>query len=306
MKRATILLTWCWLLAFGCQQPLPDRSNEGGLEVSLQDLFERKVDRVPLISAHRGGPYPGYPENCIETFEYVISQVPVLIECDVARAGDGTLVLMHDETLDRTTTGSGKVSGYTRDQLKELQLVDNQGRKTSYKIPTLRETLKWSKDKAILTVDIKRSVPFEEVVNMIEEEGAQGHVVLITYTIGAAIKLHRLNPELLLSVTIRNSEEFDRLKQSGISLNKVIAFAGTSEPLISHYDELHEAAIFCILGTLGNLDRRAQARGDHIYQDFVNRGADIIATDRPLEVGAELAKVYDLTTPYKKELVSSH
>ena len=43
------------------------------------------------MSAHRGGPYPGYPENAIETFEYIASQIPTVIECDIAMTKDSVL-----------------------------------------------------------------------------------------------------------------------------------------------------------------------------------------------------------------------
>ncbi len=270
------------------------------IEVSAAQLFEWSADRIPLISAHRGGSYPGYPENCLETFDYIANKYPVLIECDVARAADGTLILMHDETLDRTTTGQGKVSSYDWAQLRELRLKDDQSKTTSFSIPKLHEVLEWSQGRAMLSLDIKRSVAFEDVVDMVEHYEAQDRVVLITYTLGAAQKLHRLNKQLMLSVTVRNLEEFERLKASGIPLSRVMAFTGTSEPSLELYRALHEAGIYSILGTLGNLDRRAKARGDQIYLDFVERGADILATDRPLEVGEVLSSKYPLQEVFQK------
>lgn len=270
----------------------------------LKETFHRTDESVPMISAHRGGSYPGFPENCLETFQYVLGNLPILIECDVEVAGDGTLVLMHDETLDRTTNGSGKVSDLNWEQLQELRLVDNRGQTTDFVIPSLQETLQWAKNKAILTLDIKRSVSFEDVVELIEREQVQENVVIITYTLEAAKKIHRLNGDLMLSVTVRNLQEFQRLKDSGIPLDQVIAFTGTSEPSGELYKELHREGIFCILGTLGNLDRMARARGDHLYEEFVERGADIIATDRPLEAGRVLQKRWKLEVPSSHQLIA--
>ena len=45
-----------------------------------------------------------------------------------------------------------------------------------------------------------------------------------------------------------------------------------------------------MLGTLGNLDRQVQAKGDHLYQKFRQRGADILATDRPLEAAKAILR----------------
>ena len=304
--RKTWLGIFCLIcFAGGCRYQTQQELMDTSLPVSLQDFFQyEEATKTPLISAHRGGPYPGYPENCLETFQNVSSSVPVLIECDVEIAGDGTLILMHDETLDRTTNGSGPVKSYSWEQLREFRLVDNQGELTAYRIPTLRETLRWAKGRSLLTVDVKRSVPFDAVISVIEEEQAVNQVVMITYTLGAAKKVHRLNPELMISVTVRNEDEFYRLQNSGIPLDRVVAFVGTSEPNSDLYGLLHQEGVYCILGTLGNLDRRAQARGDGIYKEFIENGADIIATDRPLEVADELSRYWDLQAPYQQEVLA--
>ena len=87
------------------------------------DFFSYQPNRLPLISVHRGGgDLPGYPENCIESFAYVAKQVgtpahPVIIECDIDLTKDSVMVMMHDATLDRTTTGTGKLIDKTYAEL---------------------------------------------------------------------------------------------------------------------------------------------------------------------------------------------
>src|SRR5690554_568523 len=85
---------------------------------NLYQFLTHTDNRVPLISAHRGGPEAGYPENAIETFEMSAKRQPLIIECDVAITKDSVLVLMHDDKIDRTSTGNGYVNDYT---FKELQ-----------------------------------------------------------------------------------------------------------------------------------------------------------------------------------------
>src|SRR5690606_35917448 len=94
-----------------------------------------------LVSAHRGGPRPGLPENALATFEYALNFAPALLETDVRRTADGTLVLLHDETLDRTTTGAGPVAARTLADLRTLYLLDPEGTATPHRIPTLAEAL---------------------------------------------------------------------------------------------------------------------------------------------------------------------
>jgi glycerophosphoryl diester phosphodiesterase len=59
---------------------------------------------------------------------------------------------------------------------------------------------------------------------------------------------------------------------------------GVKEPEASLYAFLHQKGIACILGTLGNLDKQAAAKGNQVYKNFAVNGADIMSTDRPLEV----------------------
>ena len=106
--------------------------------VSFQNIADTKAffkwdESAPkLVSAHRGGPYPGFPENSIEAFENILTYTNAIIECDIAVAKDGTLVMMHDDKLDRTTTGSGLVKNKTWQEISELKLKDLDGKVTPY------------------------------------------------------------------------------------------------------------------------------------------------------------------------------
>lgn len=253
-----------------------------------RDFYTWSADRIPMVSAHRGGPYPGFPENAIETFANVLKYTPAIIETDVAMTKDGVLVLMHDDDLDRTTTGRGKVEEVTYEYIQSLYLIDETGKQTAFKVPTLEDALLWSKGKALLTLDIKRSVPFEKIIEVVRQTKSEPHAALISYTFPAAKKLHYMAPELMLSVTIRNQNEIDRFEETGIPWSNVIAFTGVSERSQEFNQALHERGVFTILGVIGNLDRSAARRGDQIYASFVQKGADILATDRPIEAAAAI------------------
>ncbi len=265
-----------------------------------QDFYTWTNDRIPMVSAHRGGPYPGFPENAIETFANVLKFTPAIIELDVAMTKDSVLVLMHDDDLERTTTGTGKVNEVTFEFIQSLFLEDNEGNLTEFKIPTLKEALVWSKGKALLTVDIKRSVPYEKIVEEVRETKSETHAALITYSFEAAKKLNRMAPELMLSVTIRNEEEIQRLEEAGIPWNRVIAFTGVAERTPEFNRALHDKGVFTILGVLGNLDKSAAARGDELYATFVQNGADILATDRPIEAAKAIQTLAPKTSSKAK------
>lgn len=254
---------------------------------SLQSYFTYAENREVLISAHRGGKgYAGYPENCLETMQYVKKHIPAAIfEIDVAKSKDGVFLLMHDDALERTSTGFGKVKQNSWGKMSQLKLKDDFGVITDFKIPLFKEVLNWAKkENAILSVDIKRSVSPEMVLHFIEENDALQHTIIITYSIKAAQQLYRLNPEVVLSVTIRNMDEFRRAANSGIPWRNMVAFTGTKESAPALYAELHKKGVMCMLGTLGNLDKKAATKNDILYKEWAKRGIDIFATDRALEV----------------------
>ncbi len=265
-----------------------------------RDFYTWSVDRFPLVSAHRGGSYPGFPENSIEAMENVIAHTPAIIEFDVAITKDSVLVLMHDNSVDRTTTGEGRVSEFTFEEIRNLKLVDIDGQVTAYQVPTLEEVLDWGRGKVLFTVDVKKEVPFEMVVAAIKKQNAEPYAAVISYNLVDAERLHILGPELMLSVTVRNDVELERLEKSTVQLNRVIAFTGTSARPTGMNDLLHQRGIFTILGVMGNLDKSAEARGDRIYLGLVQGGADILATDRPIEVAKTIRELFPTASSKSK------
>lgn len=282
----------CWLIFLICALSCQNDNSRGtatGAYGNAREAFKWKPDHSPMVSAHRGGPALGFPENCIATFDNTLSYAMALIEFDVNISKDGHLVLMHDDRVDRTTNGTGYVDGMTLAELKQLKLKDNEGNITSFAIPTLKEVLEWAKEKrALVSIDVKRGVDFEKVIRLVEETETENHVTIIVYTVENAPKVYQLNPSLMISVTIRNEEELARVKKAGIPMDNIVAFTGIRLRAARHYKMLHDEGVFCILGTFGNLDRQAARRGDHIYKELVNKGVDIIATDRPKEAAGAL------------------
>lgn len=267
----------------------------------LRQFLTRKENRYPLISAHRGGPAKGLPENAIETFRVSASRQPLVIECDIALSKDSALVMMHDDKLDRTTTGTGLIGDYTLEELKKLNLKDNEGTVTAFHIPTLDDVLNWGRNKVLYTLDVKRGVPFAKVIAAVRRCKAENYVIIITYNANQAKEVYELAPDLMISVSASSQEAYDKLKSVGVPDNRMVAFVGVREPDAAYYTMLHDRKIMCILGTMGNLDRQAEAKGDKVYYELISRGADILSTDRPTEAGKQLKQYIEehhLRSPY--------
>lgn len=198
---------------------------------------------------------------------------------------------MHDNSIDRTTTGSGLIANLTYKELQTYNVVDDYGNKTKYKVPLFSEVLKWCKaNNVVLTIDIKRSVPQKDVIEAIKAVNAENVSIIITYNLEQAKSAYALAPDLLLSVSARNQEELNRLLNSNIPTQNMLAFTGTRLSNPSLFKQLHDKNILCMLGTLGNLDKQAEARGDDLYIKWMDDGIDIIATDRPFAVNNAINK----------------
>ncbi|MBS7567071.1 glycerophosphodiester phosphodiesterase family protein [Mucilaginibacter sp. Bleaf8] len=257
----------------------------------LQQFMQWSPNRMPLVSCHRGGPAPGYPENAIETFAHSVQYHPSIIECDASLTKDSALVMMHDDRLERTTNGAGYVRDKTAAELKSVLLKDNEGTVTSYHIPTLDEVLQWGKNKVLFTLDVKRGVPYRMIVDAVRRNKAEAYSIVITYSANQAAEVHQLAPDLMISASVRSVADLERLNKMGVPNNRIVAFIGTSAADKSVYDDLHSKGIWCILGTMGNLDNSAKANGDKLYSRLIKEGADILSTDRAIACGNELLQL---------------
>lgn len=260
---------------------------------AMLDCFEAAGQT--LISAHRGGPTPGLPENAIPTMDALLAAQPAIMEVDVAQSADGVLFLLHDDRLDRTTTGTGEAAAQGWATLSQLKLKDNWGWVTPYAIPRLDEALAWARGRTVLQIDFKRSADYGKVVAAIRAAGMAHSVILIAYSVEQAAALHRLAPEMLLSVSVDALEDVAALKAAGIPEDRMVAFTGTRYPRPELYRELDKADIEVIFGTLGRPPRSIDAVIDRYgmderYAELGREGVDILATDRPREAAVALAE----------------
>ncbi|MEQ1491523.1 MAG: glycerophosphodiester phosphodiesterase family protein [Terricaulis sp.] len=182
-----------------------------------------------LISAHRGGRHDGLTENSIENFEATLAHTPAFMETDIARTRDGVLVLMHDDTVDRTTNGSGDVSSMTAAQFQALRLRDYQGNVLATSPPTLRQALDWADGKTVLELDVKRGVSYEDVAREVEAAGAMSRVIFITYSVDGASRIASIAPHAMIYTTVRSVRDLDTLERRGAELSNIVAWLGDEE-----------------------------------------------------------------------------
>ncbi len=108
----------------------------------------------PSVVAHRGGSSLG-PENTLLCIERAILVGADAVEVDVRLTADGTVVLMHDSRVDRTTDGCGYVNELFLADVERLRIVDSEGLPTHERVPTLAEVLSFVSGRCCLLIEIK-------------------------------------------------------------------------------------------------------------------------------------------------------
>lgn len=257
----------------------------------LQDLLRYTKDRIPLVSAHRGGPRKGFPENCIATFENTLKHAFTMMEIDPHYTKDSAIVLMHDKTLERTSNGSGNVSDYTLAELKKLRLKDTEGNLTEYHMPTLDETLEWAKGKTILVLD-QKDVPIEKRVKKIEEHHAEANAMVIVYSFEDAKKCYALNKNIMMEVMLPDIEKCKEFDQTGVPWKNVIAFITHTKPNdLKVFNYIHNKGTLIMWGSSRTIDKdfmKGEMNENELikgYQQMISQGGDIIEADLGIEAG---------------------
>lgn len=268
----------------------------------LHRFFAYTGHDVPLISGHRGGATAGYPENCIATFENTLRYAPAFFEVDPRLTKDNVIVLMHDETLDRTTTGKGKLADYTWAELKEIKLKDAAGNVTPYGIPTLEEAVAWAKGKTILNLD-RKDVPLLMMAQKLREWKAENNVMITVHNAAQAKFYYEQDNNRMFSAFIRTKKEFDDFEKSGIPWTNIMAFVGPNiKPEAKEMqDLLHAKGVMCMISAAPSYDKlREASERKKAYQDIIQSGADVIESDLPIEAAEAIKPLLPVQSPKQR------
>ncbi|MEX0685116.1 MAG: glycerophosphodiester phosphodiesterase family protein [Balneolales bacterium] len=268
----------------------------------LKNFFKYQEGQGPLISSHRGGMREGFPENVLETFENTIRHTWSLMEVDPRYSKDSSIVLFHDNTLNRTSTGTGRVSDYTLEELKNFNLTDPLGNVTDFTMPTLDEALKWAKGKTILFLDSK-DVPVEARVRKIQEHNAQSYAVIMAYSLEDAKRCYEMDPDIMMQIFMSDKAAVARFEETGIPWENVIGFVTHMQPKESDiFQVINNNGAMAVMGSSRTIDR-AFTNGEideyemkNRYEALVKTGANIIEADLSLEASKALENLRNQAT----------
>lgn len=302
MRKSILTICLSLTLTMGASAQIPDAHivKINSIE-DLQNYFKYSPDRDIIISGHRGGMMPGYPENCIESCEKTLSLMPTFFEIDFSFTSDSIPVLMHDLTIDRTTNGKGKIADYTYAQLQEFNLVDRDKKVTPYKIPTLKQMLEWGKDKVVFNFDNKyintKGVPdsvkraaLEYYARQLSPGGdwADYHNIMLSVRSldEALFYWNKGLRNVMFCVEISKPEHFEAYDASPIPWKYIMAYIRTAvnPDMQKIYDKLHSKGVMTMTSITASSDK-IKNNGDRrvaYHRDLLSE-PDIIETDYPSE-----------------------
>jgi glycerophosphoryl diester phosphodiesterase len=267
-----------------------------------------------FVVAHRGchNPSPldrldSAPENSLMALDHCVALGVDMMELDVRRTKDGVLVILHDDSVDRTTNGSGKVNDLTFAQLKRLRLRKNGGGTispllTEQSVPTLADVFDRARGRILLNLDIKEAI-YPETIAAAVEAGMAHHVLVkkkvdadvapladaapfneVPFQIMLATHSDPDSPRHLAAIVARQAAskkplvgvemilltqpEFDAVSAAAKKA-KVRLWATT----------LNEGAMLSLTSIGGDIDAPRDPSSSWGY--LIDHGADIILTDEP-------------------------
>ncbi|RNC64816.1 glycerophosphodiester phosphodiesterase family protein [Proteiniphilum sp. X52] len=142
----------------------------------IRDRLMNRDQSSVLVVAHRGD-WRYAPENSLPAIENAIRMGVDIVELDVQRTKDGHIILMHDATLNRTTTGKGLVADWTLDSIRTLRLKNGINIRTKEIVPTLEEALYQTKGKILINLD-KADRYFDEIYPLLKKTGTTKQVIM--------------------------------------------------------------------------------------------------------------------------------
>jgi glycerophosphoryl diester phosphodiesterase len=236
-------------------------------------LYERaRESGIPLVGGHRGNPAE-HPENTLASFRSAIELGVDMIECDVHLSADGELVVIHDHTLDRTTSGSGLVAERTLAELRALDAGDGE------RIPVLAEVCELARGRVGLCVELKQiPIPYpgleERLIACLDASDMLDHTAVISFHHASVRRLKELEPRLAAGI-IEGARPIDPVAlMRGAGADIYAPHYGAIDPGL--VDEIHRAGGVVGVWTVDDAAAVAWCKACRPDSVFTNRPREIL------------------------------
>lgn len=273
-----------WLLVACAAAPEP--AGSAGRVDFLRSQLADGDGRYVMVTAHRGA-HGAAPENSVAAIERAIGLGADIVEIDVRLTRDGVPVLMHDETVDRTTDGTGAVSAMGFEEVARLALRDRAGASTPHRVPTLREALEAARGRILVDLDLKtRDV--EPIASRVVEADAAAGVLFFHGDFDQLDRFRAIRADFAV-LPRANSTERTEAAAARFAPEVIHIDPGSNSAATGAAARAADARLWInALGEGDELIRRGEAAD--AVEPLLAHGANIIQTDEPAALIAYLQR----------------
>jgi glycerophosphoryl diester phosphodiesterase len=221
---------------------------------------------MTAIVGHRGA--PAYePENTLRSFRRSLAMGVAAVELDVQLTRDGRLAVIHDETLDRTTSGRGPVKNFTLSELHQLDAGQGEP------VPALEEVFELVKGKAHLMVELKQPEAAPALLRVFQEHHAFEFATVISFWHPTVRALRKQEPRLQTGILMVGCPADPvSLAQAALAGTLVLNYRYVNRELV---DAAHRQDIHVIVWNIDDPE---------VLQPYLAMNLDAICTNRPQEI----------------------
>lgn len=229
----------------------------------------------PIICAHRGNS-AHCPENTLAAIASAAELGIPMTEIDVRRTADGHIVLMHDESVDRTTDGSGRVAELSLAQIRGFDAGSWKAPEfAEERVPTLAEVLDLCRERGVfLCIEIKQKGIVPQVTDLVRDAGMVEGAVIISFDFDTVVELRGASPTIPAGWLTADMEPS--------------AVDAAISRVLSHHIPVISALHTCVTR---DVVRRCRLRAITLYvwtiddaaeaRRYAEMGVDVIASNRP-------------------------
>lgn len=239
----------------------------------------------PLVAAHRGGALL-WPENSLLAYRNALALGVDFLETDVHLTADGELVILHDPTLERTTTGRGAVRAMSLAALADVRLKAADGTVTGERIPTLTELLDLlAPSTARLLLEIKVDAAREaysgieeKTLALVKARGLLERVVVMAFEDATVRRVRALEPGVRTTLLVGRGR-VDRARVPATEAVRWATDVGATDLGIDH--RLVDAGVVMAARPAGLRVAVWTVNEEAAIRRMLDLGVDLVISDRP-------------------------
>lgn len=223
-----------------------------------------------VVCAHRGD-HTEAPENTLDAYETAVQDDADFGETDLRMTKDGVIVLMHDDKVDRTTDGHGRVTSFTFADIRALKIKG--ARRPDEKVPTFDELLADVKGKLSIYMDIK-AVHAKDVLPLLKKYGMEKDVIAYVYTPWQVDEWRRDAPEIPI-ITDFQMKSGDQIESTWRAHPFAITDGGYEDYTGEFINTWHRLNVAVVPDIQGQDESPAK------WKPMIDMGVDGLQTDHP-------------------------